>query len=264
MISALEEMDSVIRCIKLGAEDYLPKPFNAALLRARIGASLEKKRLRDQEAGYLKQIETEKQRVDELLGATLPAAAVQELKATNTVRPRRFNDVVVLFCDVVGFTTYCDQHTPEEVVGHLQDLVNCFEEIVARHGLEKIKTVGDAVMATAGLLQFIERPALAAVRCGLEMAQASRQLEAGWEVRVGVHQGPVVAGVIGRRQYMYDLWGDTVNIASRIADEAEPGTVVVSSETWPQLRDHCRGSSKGLVALKGKGNLELIQCLEAG
>jgi class 3 adenylate cyclase len=264
MISALEEMDSVIRCIKLGAEDYLPKPFNAALLRARIGASLEKKRLRDQEAGHLKQIETEKRRVDELLGATLPAAAVQELKSTNTVRPRRFNDVVVLFCDVVGFTTYCDQHAPEEVVGHLQDLVTCFEDIIQRHGLEKIKTVGDAVMATAGLLQLVEQPALAAVRCGLEMAEASRTLAANWEVRVGIHQGPVVAGVIGQRKYMYDIWGDTVNLASRIADEAEPGRVLVSSDTWPRLREHCQGSTKGLVAIKGKGNLELIECLEAG
>ncbi len=99
MISAVDEMDSVVRCIEGGAEDHLPKPFNAALLRARIHASLEKKRLRDQEAGYLKQIEVEKKRADDLLHATLPAAAVHELKATNVVRPRRFEDVAVLFCD---------------------------------------------------------------------------------------------------------------------------------------------------------------------
>ena len=116
MISAVDEMDSVVRCIEGGAEDHLPKPFNAALLRARVHASLEKKRLRDQEAGYLKQIEVEKKRADDLLHATLPAAAVHELKATNVVRPRRFEDVAVLFCDVVGFTNYCDKHAPEEVV----------------------------------------------------------------------------------------------------------------------------------------------------
>ena len=96
MISALDELDSVVRCIKLGAEDYLPKPFNAVLLKARIGACLEKKRLRDQEASYLKQIESEKKRADELLHAILPAAAVRELKTTNSVKSRRFEDVAVL------------------------------------------------------------------------------------------------------------------------------------------------------------------------
>ncbi|MDX1400947.1 MAG: response regulator, partial [Kiloniellales bacterium] len=129
MISAVDQMDSIVRCIEAGAEDHLPKPFNAALLRARIRASLEKKRLRDQESNYLKQIETEKKRNDDLLHATLPAAAVHELKSTMTVRPRRFEDVFVLFCDVVDFTTYCDENSAETVVSHLQELVQAFETI---------------------------------------------------------------------------------------------------------------------------------------
>ena len=222
MISAVDEMDSIVRCIEGGAEDHLPKPFNAALLRARVHASLEKKRLRDQEAGYLKQIEIEKKRADDLLHATLPAAAVHELKATNAVRPRRFEDVAVLFCDVVGFTNYCDKHTPEDVVSHLQDLVQAFEVISAKHGLEKIKTIGDAFMATAGLLQHVEDPAIASIRAGFEMVEAARQNEAGWEVRVGIHMGPLVGGVIGQKQFSFDIWGDTVNIAARIADQADP------------------------------------------
>jgi class 3 adenylate cyclase len=230
------------------------------LLKARIGASLEKKRLRDQEASYLKQIEVEKKRADDLLHATLPAAAVHELKATNVVRPRRFEDVAVLFCDVVGFTSYCDKHTPEEVVSHLQALVTEFEEVTAKHGLEKIKTVGDAFMATAGLLQHVEAPAVASVRASFDMVAAARQLEAGWDVRVGIHMGPVVGGVIGRKQYLFDIWGDTVNIASRIVDQADPGAVLVSATLWRNLGDAFRGSSKGLVELKGKGDLELIQC----
>jgi len=260
MISAVDEMESIVRCIKAGAEDHLPKPFNASLLKARIGASLEKKRLRDQEASYLKQIEVEKKRADDLLHATLPAAAVHELKATNMVRPRRFEDVAVLFCDVVGFTSYCDKHTPEEVVSHLQALVTEFEEVTAKHGLEKIKTVGDAFMATAGLLQHVEAPAAASVQAGFDMIAVARQLEAGWDVRVGIHMGPVVGGVVGRKQYLFDIWGDTVNIAARIADQADPGAVLVSAALWRNLGDIFRGSSKGLVELKGKGDLELVQC----
>ncbi len=260
MISAADDMDSVVRCIESGAEDYLPKPFNSALLKARVAASLEKKRHRDLEAAYLKEIESTKQRLDELLHATLPAAVVHELKTTNEVRPRRFEDVTVLFCDVVDFTLYCDKHTPEQVTANLQSLVTVLEDTAAKHGLEKIKTIGDAFMATAGLLQYLQEPTLAAIRCGLEMATVAPQLDAAWEVRVGIHLGPVVAGVIGRKQYMFDLWGDTVNVAARIVAQAEPGAVLVSGTAWRHLGGRCRGSSKGFVELKGKGDLELIQC----
>ncbi|WP_170766392.1 adenylate/guanylate cyclase domain-containing protein [Ruegeria lacuscaerulensis] len=260
MISAVDEVESVVRCIELGAEDHLPKPFNAALLRARISASLEKKRLRDQQESYLRQIEIEKNRVDELLHATLPNAAVHELKSTNTVRPRRFEDVVVLFCDVVGFTQYCDRHAPEEVVSHLQEMVNTCEQITARYGLEKIKTIGDAYMATAGLLHYVENPADASVSAGLEMISAVKNLEASWDLRVGIHIGPVVAGVIGSKQFVFDLWGDTVNVASRIVAESEPSNVLVSAPVWRLIQGRFRGKSMGQVELKGKGALELVQC----
>ena len=129
MISALDELESVVRCIELGAEDYLSKPFNATLLKARVSASLEKKRLRDQEASYLDQLENEQERSDKLLHAILPPGAVQELKATDTIQPRRYEEVAVLFCDIVGFTEYCDRTPPETVVGQLQELVQVFEEI---------------------------------------------------------------------------------------------------------------------------------------
>ncbi|MEW9921815.1 adenylate/guanylate cyclase domain-containing protein [Marimonas sp. MJW-29] len=261
MISAVDQIESVVQCIEAGAEDYLPKPFNAALLRARIRASLEKKRLRDQEAEHLKQIEVEKKRADDLLHATLPAAAVHELKSTNSVRPRHFEDVVVLFCDVVNFTSYCDENSPETVVSHLQDLVTAFEEISTRNGLEKIKTIGDAFMATAGLLQHVEDPAIASVRTGFEMIDVLKGHASGWEIRIGIHQGPLVGGVIGKKNYAFDIWGDTVNIAARIVDQAGPGSVLVSEAIWRNSRDAFHGKSKGMVELKGRGSHELIECI---
>ncbi|MEM7222507.1 MAG: adenylate/guanylate cyclase domain-containing protein [Pseudomonadota bacterium] len=260
MISALDEIESVVRCIELGAEDYLPKPFDAVLLKARVGASLEKKWLKDQEEGYRQQIEDEKRRADQLLHAILPAAAVHELKTKNEVTPRRFDEIAVLFCDVVNFTSYCDQHAPEDVVSHLQALVEKFELIAKAHGLEKIKTVGDAFLATAGMFQDSWEPVLASVRCGLDMVDATNELDSGWDVRVGIHFGPVVAGVVGRRQFGFDIWGDTVNIAARIVSEADPGSVLVSGTAWQHLRAHCRGKSKGFVPLKGKGSVELVVC----
>jgi adenylate cyclase len=262
MISAIDEIDSVVRCIGLGAEDYLAKPFNAVLLRARVAACLEKKRLRDQEAVYMQQVESEKRRSDELLYAMLPPGAVRELKATNEVRPRRYNEVAVLFCDIVGFTSYCDENSPEKVIEGLQALVSEYEKIVRQHEMEKIKTIGDAFMATAGLFNGVPDPIVSCLRCGLDMVIASRRIEPRWQVRVGVQFGPVVAGIIGQRQYVFDLWGDTVNMAARIAAMAGSGTVVTSGATWHRVRDRARGRSLGFVDVKGKGPIELIECLE--
>ena len=186
---------------------------------------------------------------------------MHELKATNTVKPRRFEDVAVLFCDIVDFTSYCDRHAAEEVVAHLQALVTDYETIVERNGLEKIKTIGDAFMATAGLLQYVEDPAVASVRTAFDLLEATRGHAAGWQARVGIHMGPLVGGVVGRRKYSFDIWGDTVNIAQRIAAKAEPGTVLISAPAWRNLGDAFSGRSKGLVELKGKGNLELVECV---
>ncbi len=262
MISAIDEMESVVKCIELGAEDYLPKPFNRTLLRARVGASLEKKKLHDQETFYLQQIETEKRRADDLLNAVFPPGAVRELKETNEVKPRRYENVAVLFCDVVAFTSYCDKNAPEQVVAELQDLTHAFEEITEKEGLEKIKTIGDAFLATGGLLQHLDEPILGAVRCGHQMVAAAQTLEPFWEVRVGIHFGPVVAGILGRRQFLFDLWGDTVNTAARIAEYAPASSVVLSNDGWYQIRNHFNGKSHGHVTLKGKGKVELIEALE--
>jgi DNA-binding response OmpR family regulator len=261
MISALDAIDSVVRCIEMGAEDYLPKPFNPVLLKARIGASLEKRRLRFQEESYTRQIEGEKRRSDELLHAVLPPGAIRELKATNEVRPRRYDGVAVLFCDVVDFTSYCDKNPPEQVVSELQTLIEEFERIVAVHGLEKIKTIGDALLATAGLLQPVDEPLIAAVRCGLDLIEGTRRIHPHWGVRVGIHHGPVVAGIVGRKQFLFDLWGDTVNMAARVAASANVNSLFMSSLVWMRIRGRCQARSHGVFDLKGKGSIELVECL---
>lgn len=259
VISAVEDMSAVVKGIELGAQDFLPKDFDRVLFAARVGACLGQKLLRDQEATYLAQIETERRRADDLLHATLPARAVSELKETNEVKPRRYEDVVVLMVDVVDFTDYCDKNPPELAVRHLQNLVARFEEITFSHGLEKIKTIGDAYMATADLLQPHADAALATARCALDMSRVAASVSDGWQVRVGFHIGPVVAGVIGRHQHLFDIWGDTVNTAARITSMAQPGTVFASADVWARLQDSCIGQSQGALPAKGKGALEVFQ-----
>jgi len=259
MLSALDELEHIVGCIELGAEDYIAKPFNPVFLRARIGAALEKKRLRDREVSYLRQIQEQKQRSEDLLRIILPPDVADELKATNIVQPRRFESVGVLFCDLVGFTAYCDQHPPEEILEQLQLVVEAFETLAATHGLEKIKTIGDAFMATAGLRATLPNPAWSCVRCAWEMIAAARRLPPRWQVRVGFHVGPVVAGVVGRRKYQYDVWGDTVNLAARMAEAAQPGSICVPAETWRLFQGHCQAVPMGLVDIQGKGRLELFR-----
>jgi len=258
MISSVGEIESVVKCISMGAEDYLQKPFNKVLLNARVSASLEKKWWRDKEQKYLEQIDRERQRADELLHVILPAGVVQELKATNMVRPRRYEDVAVLFCDIVSFTSYCDKNPPEKVVAHLQDLVKRFEQLAIRYSIQKIKTIGDAFMAVGGLLEKIENPVYNCVLLGQDMIKATAEVEPHWRVRVGIHRGSVIAGIIGDQQYLFDVWGDTVNTAQRVEHSAAENAVYVSKSAWETIKDMCPGTSAGLIELKGKGKIEIF------
>jgi class 3 adenylate cyclase len=239
MISALDQLDAVVNCIARGAEDYLIRPCNELLLRARVGACLEKKRLRDRELMH-------QQRIDELLHAIFPEELVEELKETQTIRARRHDKVGVCFLDIVGFTAFCDAHRnrPEEVVDLLQRQVLAFEETVRRHGVQKIKTVGDAFLATAGLLRPSDNPVLQLLRCAVDLVEAARTGPAGWQVRIGMHVGPVVAGILGRWQYSFDLWGATVNLAARMESYGRPGTITLSPDAWRDVAAFCHGEPR--------------------
>ena len=256
VVSAMDDLENIARCIQLGTEDHLTKPFDPTILKARLEATLSRKRLRDQEAAMAENLRQEKSRADGFLNAMLPPGAVSELKASGRVAPRRHDDVV-------GFTAHCDATPPEQVVDELQALVAGFEALTERHGLEKIKTIGDAYMATAGLMRYTDTPLVAAIRCGLDMAERAATEKPNWQVRIGVHSGPVVAGFVGDRQYMFDVWGDTVNMAARLSAIASPGTVAVTADCWQWVRGEFGGRSLGTHDVKGKGPVELVECRPA-
>lgn len=262
MISALDDINSVIRCVELGAVDYLAKPFNPTLLKARIDSFAERAQLKAQEARYLEDLEAEKGRADELLATLLPRQIARILKSNRKLPPIRYDDVSLLFCDIVAFTTYAENEAPEVVFSQLESLIETFESLAEEHGLMKVKTIGDAIVIAGGLLREIEDPARAAAACGMAMVDAARRHEAGWQVRIGIDYGPVVAGVIGRTQFQFDVWGDTVNTASRIQEIARPNTVNLSGRAWQHLRTVSRGRSLGMVEIKGKQAIEVVECQE--
>ena len=202
--------------------------------------------------------QTERRQSDRLLRAILPDQIAEELKTNDRVRARRHEDVAVLFTDIVGFTEYCDAHEPEDVLESLTTITERFEEISEGHGLEKLKTIGDSFMAAAGLLMPTLNPDLQCVKAGLEMVVACRQLTPMWSVRVGVHSGDLIAGVLGSKKFLFDVWGDTVNTASRVESYGVPDGVTVSRTSWNRISHACRGRSRGQIAVKGKGEMEMF------
>jgi class 3 adenylate cyclase len=259
VISAVDEIDSVVRCIELGAEDYLPKPFNPVLLRARVGACLEKKRLRDQEQVYLREIEHERERAERLLRNILPDPIAERLKQQPTTIADSFDDVTVLFADLVDFTHLSARISPTRLVNLLNDIFTLFDQLADRHGLEKIKTIGDAYMAVAGLPTPREDHVAAAAEMALDMRRVVTRISAAGDepitLRIGMHSGPVVAGVIGTKKFIYDLWGDTVNTASRMESQGVPGEIQVTDEIYARLCDGYVFRERGSLAIKGKGEV---------
>ena len=183
MISALDEIRSVVRCIEMGAEDYLPKPFDPVLLRARIGAILDRKRLRDEERlraaqveAALQEAERQKHTSEAMLRNILPAKIAAELQSRGTVEPMYFEDVTIGFTDFVGFTVSTEKLAAEEIVGLLHQYFTAFDRIISRYGLEKLKTIGDSYMFVSGMPERRPSHPVDAALAALEMVEAVRNL----------------------------------------------------------------------------------------
>jgi adenylate cyclase len=259
VLSGYTELDSVVRCVQMGAEDYLTKPFNRVLLQARIGACLEKKRLRDHEMEMFRQLSLEKENSDRLLLNILPAPIANRLRAGEQVIVDSFASVTVLFSDIVGFSQLAARLSANELVRTLNEVFSRFDSLAGRFGLEKIKTIGDAYMAVGGLPERCDDHAVRAAEMALAMQEEiiNFSRETGYElsIRVGLHTGPVIAGVIGKHKFSYDLWGDTVNIASRMESHGHPSAIQVTAETERNLRDRYLFVTRGRIAVKGQGEL---------
>ena len=259
VISAQDELESVVRGIELGAEDYLPKSFDPVLLRARIEACLEKKRLRDKEQAYIHEIQLEREKSERLLLNILPAPIAERLKQTHDIIADNFNDVSVMFIDIVDFTPLATQLPPADTVRMLNEVFSAMDALVDRHNLEKVKTSGDSYMVVGGLpvprADHLEAMADMALDVLASASNFSRADGAPFQLRIGMHAGPVVAGVIGTRKFIYDLWGDTVNTASRMESHGLPSTIQVTQEVRDRLGEHYTFQPRGEIQVKGKGNM---------
>lgn len=266
VISASEHIDLAVKCIEAGAEDYLVKPPNNTLLRARVTTSLEKKRLRDmdrllfarlQEEKEL--VEIEKEKSERLLLNILPGTIAGRLKAGEKTIANGHHVVSVMFADLCGFTDLSRQTSPAGLVNMLNDIFTAFDDIVKKNRVEKIKTIGDCYMLVGGLPDHRDDHARAVAHTALEMLQALERINkakgTGLAMRIGIHSGPVVAGVIGKIKFTYDLWGDTVNVASRMESTGMPGKIHISGQTREEIDSDFDLEERGMIECKGLGQV---------
>ncbi len=207
------------------------------------------------------ELQHEQIRTKELLHNILPIEIADELSATGSARPARHESVTILFTDFSGFTQAVSAMPADRMVGELNEIFAAFDSITDECGVEKIKTIGDAYMAAAGLPKACSDHAQRCVRAGLRMIDylenRNRTAAFKWSLRLGVHSGPVVAGVVGKRKYAYDIWGDTVNIASRMESAGEIGRVNISAYTYDLIREEFDCEYRGKVDAKGKGQIDM-------
>ncbi len=244
-LTARVESEDIVKGFELGAVDYVAKPFNTCELLARVNTHLTLDRLHREN--------------ESLLLSILPASIAARLKSGEAGIADHFPEVSVLFADIVDFTTLSNGLSPQPLVALLNDLFTQFDHLANEHNVEKIKTIGDCYMAVCGVPE--NRPdhaaALADMALGIveHLKQFNRTRGTDLKVRIGLNTGPVVAGVIGRSKFIYDLWGDTVNTASRMEATGLPNRVQVTAEMQRVLAVDFDFEERGEIEVKGKGRL---------
>ena len=227
---------------ELGAVDYVAKPFNAHELLARVNTHL-----------TLDHLHRENER---LLLNVLPASIANKLKQQVGIIADRFDDASVLFADIVAFTPLSARLSPTELVESLNRVFSGFDELADHHNLEKIKTIGDSYMVAGGLIEQNADHLAAMATMALAMHENVRKLDSEFgnlSLRIGLHVGSVIAGVIGIRKFIYDVWGDTVNTASRLESHGAPGRTHVSEMVFERLQGRFALEARGTIELKGRG-----------
>ncbi|MGH7969477.1 MAG: adenylate/guanylate cyclase domain-containing protein, partial [Limisphaerales bacterium] len=250
MVTALSDRKERLLGIEAGANDFLNKPVDIQDLLLRVGNSVRAKSLFDQ-------LQAERERSERLLLNTLPECIAERMKNGETTIADQHPEVSVLLADLVGFTSLAAHVAPEQIVGFLNEVFSSFDLLAERRRLEKIKTIGDGYMVAGGVPVRREDHAQAVAALALEMRAALNRFNQEYEIsvklRIGISSGPVVAGVIGRKKFAYDIWGETVNTACRLESGARPGEILVSQPTYEMLKHSFIFDEKRILEPKGRG-----------
>ena len=261
MISSMDDTDSIYRCIEHGADDYITKPFDKSILDARISSCIEKKHLRDKEKKLMKELAEEQKKSENLLLNILPKDIAERLKAGETNIATKHSDVTMLFADIVNFTPQSKDLRPNKLIIILNQIFSSFDDISTKYNIEKIKTIGDSYFAVGGLNNDPKNSANNIIKMAKEMILSVSAInrntsEMDIQLRIGIHAGPVVTGVIGKHKFAYDLWGAAVNMASRMESTSIPGKIHISEQVKSLVDEEFSFKKREEVEVKGVGVID--------
>ncbi|MES2900394.1 MAG: adenylate/guanylate cyclase domain-containing protein [Pseudomonadota bacterium] len=260
-LTAITDAENEEQGLALGAVDYLTKPISPPIVLARVRSQLALKAGADLLRAQNALLAASNAKVQELLYNIMPVEMADELAASGRVKPVQHEAVSVLFTDFTNFTHMSATMPPSRMVAELNDIFAAFDDICDELGIEKIKTIGDSYMAAAGLPRSCEDHAQRCVHAGLRMlAYLERRNEEAafkWALRIGIHSGPVVSGVVGKRKYAFDIWGDAVNMAARMESCGQAGRVNISAYTYDLVRREFNCEYRGKFDAKGKGLVDM-------
>ncbi len=260
-ISALDETKDKLAGFEAGGVDYITKPFQSAEVLARINIHMELCRLRRQLEERNRLLHEEKKKTESLLLNLLPAKVAEELMETGRYRPRSFDQVTVCFIDIVAFTATSTRLEPEIIINELDEIFTEFDRIASTFHCERIKIIGDAYLFACGVPEEQEDHAWQAVQAAREMVACLNKrnlaVRQPWMIRVGLDSGKVVGGIVGSQKYIYDIFGDTVNLAARMEELALPMRVNISAATHALIQDRFTFTRRDDITVKGKGRLTM-------
>jgi len=252
-MTALTETSDKVKGFEAGAVDYVTKPLHQEEVRARVNTHLTLRRMHQE-------LEEKEKQTERLLLNVLPKSIADKLRNNVTTVAEYFPEISVLFADIVNFTELCAHKDPDMIVGILHKLFSAFDELVEKHGLEKIKTIGDEYMAVVGapIPRTDHAQAIAELALGIQLVifDYNQEHQTDYAIRIGINSGPVVAGVIGTKKFSFDLWGETVNTASRMESHGVPNQIQVTEKTYGLLRGLYAFEERGEVEVKGKGMIK--------
>jgi class 3 adenylate cyclase len=284
ILTGYSDMESIIEAINTGkVYRYIVKPWDKEELKITMDNAIEAFKLRrankqliqelkeaneDLEQKVLDrtvEVSMQKVEIEKLLLNILPVEVAHELKEKGQATPQYYESVTVLFTDFVGFTKIAEGLSPQDLVAELNTCFTAFDRIIEKHNLEKIKTIGDAYMCAGGIPVPSQSHAVDAILAAIEIQNYIQNLNqeriaAGlpaWDLRIGIHTGPLVAGVVGNKKFAYDIWGDTVNIASRMESSGEGGKINISDATFAMVKDWFTCLYRGKVSAKNKGHVDM-------
>ncbi|MDT7827335.1 adenylate/guanylate cyclase domain-containing protein [Pricia sp. S334] len=291
ILTGFSDIEAIIEAINTGrVYRYITKPWDKDELKITIDNALEAVNLRRHNKHLIKelkdhndkleetvaqrtleiekkslQLQSEIEKSDKLLLNILPEEIAGELKRFGKSYARKYEQVSVLFSDIKGFTTIAEVMEPDELIAQLDDSFRGFDRIIEKYGIEKIKTIGDSYMCVSGLPTPVENHAQVLIKVALDMQEFMRGFNTTkriqnlpeFQIRIGVHTGPVVAGVVGSKKFAYDIWGDTVNLASQMEQRGIPGKINISGNTYERVKNSFKCTHRGKIPAKSKGEIDM-------